>query len=209
MTRTYPDLEALVVCPKCDLLHEAETLPATAHARCARCGTVLFSSRPRAVVHVIALSLTATILMAVVIFTPFLQLQNGQFISRASVFDTVTAFTEEIMLPLSFAVAVSVVVLPLTRFLALPYAFSPLLLNRAPWPYAKQSFAMAEWLRPWAMAAIFMVGVAVALLKLSSLATLSLGPAFWSFAAIVLVVALKETLMSRFALWALLDKVDT
>ncbi|GFE66071.1 paraquat-inducible protein A [Litoreibacter roseus] len=200
------DLEDLIVCSKCDLLHRKATLSVAARAKCARCGTVLLVSRPRAIGQVLALALTAAVLMTVVVFTPFLQLQSGQFVSRASVFDTVMTFSEGIMLPLSFAVAVSIVVLPLTRLLALIYAFLPLFFGRSALPYAKVSFALAERLRPWAMAEIFMVGVAVALVKLSSLATLSVGPAFWSFAAIVLVVALKDTLMCRYSLWSLLDR---
>jgi paraquat-inducible protein A len=55
------------------------------------------------------------------------------------------------------------------------------------------------------MAEIFMVGVAVALVKLADLATLSMGPAFWSFTAIVLLMAVKDTQMDKHAIWAALD----
>ena len=36
---------------------------------------------------------------------------------------------------------------------------------------------------PWSMAEIFVIGVAVALVKVSGLASVTLGPAFWSFVA--------------------------
>ena len=64
---------------------------------------------------------------------------------------------------------------------------------------------LSETVKPWAMAEIFMVGVAVALVKLADLATLSTGPAFWSFGAIVLITALQDTQMSKHSLWTELD----
>jgi paraquat-inducible protein A len=59
------------------------------------------------------------------------------------------------------------------------------------------------------MAEIFMVGVAVALVKLADLATLSMGPAFWSFVAIVIITALKDTQMSKHSVWTALDRART
>ena len=47
------------------------------------------------------------------------------------------------------------------------------------------------------MAEVFIVGVAVALVKVAGLAHLSIGPAFWAFVALVLVTVLKDNFMCR------------
>jgi paraquat-inducible protein A len=48
--------------------------------------------------------------------------------------------------------------------------------------------------------------VAIALVKLADLATLSMGPAFWSFGALVIITALKDTQMSKHSVWTALEK---
>ncbi|MEL6585545.1 MAG: paraquat-inducible protein A [Pseudomonadota bacterium] len=195
----------LVCCPVCDALHRVEALPDGQRARCSRCGTVISVARPEAILRIVVLASTALILMAIVVFYPFLELRNGVFTSRASVFETVMSFSEGVMAPLSIAVAAFVIVLPVTRLALLLWALSPLALNVSPLPWATNALRYAEVLKPWAMAEIFMVGVAVALVKLADLATLSMGPAFWSFAAIVVITALKDTQMSKHAVWMALD----
>ena len=197
--------DGLVCCPVCDALHEVTEVPTDARLRCVRCRTVLAVDRPDAIRRIVVLASTSLVLMAVVIFYPFLELRTGVFDSKASVFETVMSFNEGIMAPLSIAVAGFVIVLPVARLAALVWALAPLSADRAPWPGAAAALRLAETLRPWAMAEIFMVGVAVALVKLADLATLSMGPAFWSFAAIVFITAVGDTQMSRLSLWTALD----
>jgi paraquat-inducible protein A len=198
--------EELICCPACDALHALpRELDAGARARCVRCNTVLATSRPEAIQRIVVLASTALVLMTVVVFFPFLELQNGVFTSRASVFDTVLSFDNGIMMPLSVAVAAFIIVLPVIRLGGVVWALMPVTFGWRPWPGANAALRVAERLKPWAMAEIFMVGVAIALVKLADLATLSMGPAFWSFAAIVLLTALKDTQMNRHALWTALD----
>jgi paraquat-inducible protein A len=197
----------LVCCPVCDALHAfpGEVAPRT-RARCVRCGTTLAVGRPEAILHVVVLASTALVLMTIVVFYPFLSLRNGVFDSRASVFDTAMSFSQGIMAPLSVAVAAFVIFLPIARLSLLIWALGPLSIDRVPWPGAARALRWAEVLKPWAMAEIFMVGVAVALVKLADLAILSMGPAFWSFTAIVVITALKDTQMSKHSVWTALDR---
>lgn len=203
-TSTHPS-ESLVCCPVCDALHEVGHVSPGQRLRCVRCATVIAVGRPEAILRIVVLATTALILMSIVVFYPFLTLRNGVFTSRASVFETVMSFSEGVMAPLSFAVAAFVIVLPVARLSTLIYALGPLSVNRRPFPGASFALRWAEILRPWAMAEIFMVGVAVALVKLADLATLQMGPAFWSFAAIVVITALQDTQMSKHSIWQALD----
>ena len=194
-----------VVCPVCDALHRIGPVTPGERARCIRCGTVLATGRPEAIARIVALALASLVLMGIVVFFPFLQLRNGVFTARASVFDTVMTFDTGVMVPLALAVGAFILVLPAARFAALVWALGPLAFERAPWPGARTALRLAIQLRPWAMAEIFMVGVAIALVKLADLATLDLGPAFWAFAGVVLLAALKDTQFTRHTLWTALD----
>ena len=55
------------------------------------------------------------------------------------------------------------------------------------------------------MAEIFIVGVAVALVKVAGLAMLTIGPAFWAFTALVLITALNDNFMCRLTVWRTLE----
>ena len=50
------------------------------------------------------------------------------------------------------------------------------------------------------------IGVSVALVKVAGLATISLGPAFWAFVALVIVTTLKDSLMCELTIWKTLEE---
>lgn len=199
------DTNHLIACPVCDALYAA-TDPAAGHAkRCGQCGYRLMVGRSDAIARVVGLSLTSVILMGLVVFSPFLELKAGAFGNSASVLDIVLSFSSGVMVPLSFAVLAFIIILPLARFILLSYALLPILFKWPAWPGAKEALRLGFALKPWAMAEIFMIGVAVALIKLAGMASLSLGPAFWAFVAIVLLTAYSDTFMCRNTLWSALN----
>ncbi len=203
--QNLPPLPDLLACPACDTLHHAAALPRQTRARCQRCGVVLATSQPTAIAQVLSLALTALVLMIAAIWFPFIELNASGNRSAISVVEAALAFKDGFAVFLAMAVIGFIVVLPLTRLCAIIYAIGPLVRDRQPRPHAKTAFALAERLRPWSMAEIFIVGVAVALIKVSGIAQVTLGPAFWALFGLVLVTVLKDQLMCRFSIWQALD----
>lgn len=193
-----------IACPVCDVMYALPAASAVHPTRCARCGHRLTLGEGAAIGRVVGLALTSVVLMGLVVFMPFLDLTAGSFSNEATVFDAVMGFSTGIMMPLSLAVLGFIIVLPLTRFLLLIYALGPVQFNTRNAPHAERALRWAFRLKPWAMAEIFMVGVAVALVKLAGMATLHMGPAFWAFTGVVVVTALKDTQMCRNTLWTAL-----
>lgn len=199
------DPDTLIACPVCDMLHIDADIPIGSQARCQRCHTVLMAPRQRAMTHIVMLAATSLILMVAAVFFPFLDVSAAGLERHSSVIDTILAFSTGLLLPLSFAVAALIVVLPSLRLLAVLYTVAPMAIGYRPWPHARAAFRLAEALQPWSMAEIFIVGVAVALVKIGGLATLTLGPAFWAFAALVIVTVLKDTFMCKLTVWKTLE----
>ena len=206
MTATLPPLDDLVACAQCDTLHSAQTLPAGATAHCQRCRVILMTSKPAAMARILSFALTAFILMIAAVSFPFLTLDESGFHNATSVIDAVLAFQDGYAFPLAVAVAFFIIVIPLMRLAALIYAIGPLVRDKAPRSGARAAFALAERLRPWSMAEIFIVGVSVALIKVAGLATVTIGPAFWAFAGVVVISVLKDQLICRYAIWEALDQ---
>lgn len=199
------DLDSLVACPQCDTLHLAQNMPDNARAHCARCGIVLVTARPAAVAQVLSLALTAFVLMIAAISFPFLDLSAAGRGNSTSVISAIMAFSDTLALPLAAAVACFIIVIPLVRLMAIIYAIGPLVRGAVPYSGARAAFRLAERLRPWSMAEIFIVGVSVALVKVAGLATISFGPAFWAFAGLVVITVLKDQLICRYSIWEALD----
>ncbi len=206
MSNALPPLDDLVACPQCDTLHRAQTLPPGTRAYCQCCGVVLMTSQPAAVARVLSLALTAFVMMIAAISFPFLTLDAGGLHNATSVVDAILAFKEGYAFPLAVAVAFFIVVIPLIRLTALIYALGPLVREKTPRSGARKAFGLAERLRPWSMAEIFIVGVTVALIKVAGLAAVTIGPAFWAFAGVVLITVLKDQLICRYSIWEALEQ---
>jgi paraquat-inducible protein A len=206
MNGPLPPLEDLIACPHCDTLHRATALMAQERAACARCGSLLLTPRDRSFLHVLALAFTAMILMIAAIFFPFLGISSHGFGHESSVFEVAMAFSDGWLAPLSLAVLGSIAALPVLRFAGLIYTLWPLANGRPAWRHARRVFRLVEELQPWSMAEIFVIGTGVALVKIAGLASISFGPAFWAFCALIIVTVLKNIYMSKWGIWEAIDR---
>ena len=202
-SKTLADLplETLIACPMCDALHEAGDVPNGARARCSRCNEVLISPREKAFSQVIALSVAVAVLMIGAIFFPFLGISAQGLQNGSSVIEVALAFSGGALTPLSLMVVAVIILIPLIRAGAIVYSLWPLAQGRAAYRHAPEALRFAEFLRPWSMAEIFIIGTSVALVKVAGLAAISLGPAFWAFCAMVVVVALSDNYMCKWTIW--------
>lgn len=208
MATPLPPLDDLIACPQCDTLHQAADLPDGARAHCQRCGIVLMTAQPTAIARILSLALTAFIMMIAAVSFPFLTLDAGGLQNATSVIDAVLAFKDGWAFPLAVAVAFFIVVIPLIRLAALIYALGPLVREKRPREGARTAFGLAERLRPWSMAEIFIVGVSVALIKVAGMAAVTIGPAFWAFSGVVIITVLKDQLICRYSIWEALDHAE-
>jgi paraquat-inducible protein A len=203
------DLKDLVACPACDTLYRFSDIPQGGQARCKRCHHILVTPRRNAMTRIVMLAITGAILMVSAVSFPFLTIETHGLRQQASVLDTILAYSDGLMMPLSLAMAALIVVLPLMRLTAIVYAVAPMALGHHPVRGARQAFRLAETLKPWAMTEVFIVGVAVALVKVGGLATLTIGPSFWAFAALVLITVVSDNFMSSLIIWKTLEARGT
>ena len=191
----------LTACPNCDALHLEEDLAAGETARCIRCDTVLAKPREGAFAQLIALAFTSMVLLVGAVFFPFLEVSTMGFGNASSLFDVALAFAEGVLLPLVLAVLAMIIGLPIFRAFLLVYVLVPLAQGRAPFRHAARAFRWSEILRPWSMAEIFVIGTAVALVKVAGLASVHLGPAFWAFCALIFVNVASRAFMCQTSIW--------
>ncbi len=191
----------LIACPRCDALHVELELTSGETARCVRCGSVLAKPRAGAFGQLIALAFTSMVLMVGAVFFPFLEISRMGFGNATSLFGVALAFADGVLLPLVLAVLAMIVGLPVLRAFLMVYTLVPLAQGRRPYRHAAAAFRLSEQLRPWSMAEIFVIGTSVALVKVAGLASISLGPAFWAFCALIFVNVAARGFMCQTTIW--------
>ena len=194
-------LEGLVACPECDALYRATDVPPGSRAVCSRCHTVLISPRRHAGMAIISMALASLVLVIGALWFPFLRIDTRGLWQQATLWDVATSFPAGPLLLVSLAVAAAIVVLPIVRAALILYTLVPVVFDRPPRPLASRAFALSESLRPWSMAEVFAIGCAVSLVKIADLATVSLGPAFFMFAGLVVVTVVQDQLVDRWSVW--------
>lgn len=199
------DPATLIACPECDALYRAADVPHGSRATCARCHTVLIAPRRNAGMAIIALALSAVVLVIGALWFPFLRLELRGLWQEASLWDVATSFVGGPLVAVSLATLAAIVVLPLLRALLILYTLGPVVFDLPPARDARRAFRWAERLRPWSMAEVFAIGCAVSLVKIADLAQVSLGPAFWMFAALVVVTVAQDALVDRWSVWRSLE----
>ncbi len=200
------DPKDLIACPHCDAIYRSKDVAKGERATCKRCHTVLIAPRRNAGLRIIALALASVILVVGALTFPFLRIRVAGLKNDATLVDAALAFTDGPMVLLSLAVVAMIVLLPLTRFLLTLYVLTPIVLDRPAPAGAARAFRWAEALRPWSMAEIFVIGCAVALIKVADLARIEFGPAFWMFAVLVVLSLVQDQLMCRWSVWASIEK---
>lgn len=202
-------LEQLIVCPQCDAAYALRRPAVGERAKCQRCGTVLITPRRKAGLQIIAVSLAVVILIIAATVFPFLAINVGGATNSMSILDAALAFSDGPLIALSLLTAVLIIFVPLLRVMLAIYVLLPIVLDRPPARGATQAFRLSEALRPWSMAEIFVIGCAVALIKVSDLADVTFGPAFWMFAILVVLVVAQDNFLCRWSVWNSLDEPRT
>lgn len=198
----------LIACPQCDALYRVSSVDKGRIAECARCHTVLAAPRRNAGLLISALALTTLILIGAALFFPFLTLEVRGFRSSASLVDIALAFALPELRVLVLLTLALMLAVPALRAALLIYVILPLVWDRPPLPGAAPAFRLAERTKPWAMAEVFALGCAVALVKITEMAQVAPGQAFWMFTVLVALVVLQEKFLCRWSVWKALSRTD-
>lgn len=176
-------------------------------ASCPRCGGFLTRYRRDAYNRVLAFAVGGLILLFLANSFDFLSFAAGGAESHITLRETPGALWGNGM-PLvallvgAFIIAVPAVILVLLVALCVPLhvGYSHRWLPRL----AK----LVLHLHHWAMAEVFIIGVIVSLVKLSSMATVVIGVSFWAYAGFTICFLLAVSNVDRFQTWARIEEVS-
>lgn len=203
-----PD-EALTACPECDLLVCVEpespttagaALPDHFSALCPRCGAHLYKRGRHSVENSLAIVSAALVLLLVANAFPVVGLDIKGHRVDTTVLGAARQLWQEGMPLVSLVVILTTVLMPLVELGAMFWMVLPLHLGRRP-PGFVRVFRTLQLARPWAMVDVFIMGILVALVKLSHLAEVLPGIAMWSFGGLMLLLTVLAAVLEPRDLW--------
>lgn len=186
MTAPPPALPAtLIACRACDLLQHEIALPGNGAALCARCDAPLFRATKHGLNHTLASLVTGLLFFILANVFPLVRLEvNGNEVT-ATLFGAVQTLVSQDLLSVATLVLVTTILAPACELIAMLYLLMPLKFGIVA-PALPRVFRFIEHVRPWGMIEVFMLGILVAIVKLSTFATVIPGVALFSCGGLML-----------------------
>lgn len=194
----------LCECPDCGQIQILPAMPAGARALCVRCDAILRHTRRDPLLLPLALNISALILF---LLGATLTLMSVTTAGRQRVAELVSGPAELEQFGLwevSVVVLVTTVVAPLARILSMLAVLLGLRLKR-PLAELRSIFAWVEFLRPWSMVEIYLLGLFVAYVRLSGMAIVDLGPAIYALGGLMVIMALADYTLDDQAVWEAME----
>jgi paraquat-inducible protein A len=182
------DPRRLSACEHCDVLHTRAALKHDEPATCLRCGGALYRDSSRAYRRLLPLVVTALILLLISNAYPIVAMDLKGSRMETTLWSAVQALYADDMAPVAMLVFATTILFPLAELLMMCYLLVPMAQRRTP-PGFERTLRGICRTRPWGMIEVFMIGVLVTLVKLSTMAQVLPGVALWSFGALVVVLA--------------------
>ena len=190
-TGTPPDtgtLHGLVACEYCDAVYQRAALAPGERALCLRCGGQLYRESARTYRHLLPLVITALILFLISNAFPIVEMDLKGVRTQTTLLGAVQALYADHMSLVAALVFATTILFPLSEMLMMVYLLVPMSGHHMPAGFDRIVRGIRQT-RPWGMIEVFMIGVLVTLVKLSSMAQVLPGIALWSFGALVVVLA--------------------
>lgn len=188
-------------CHECDLLLEDALAPPGQKLVCPRCGATLHRNARHSLHYTAALSLTGLLLFVPAASLPLLSFSIFAFGADNTLFNGVQSLFAEGYYWMSALVLFCSVVAPLGKFVLLcfiSWGSASALLDR---PVAS-AVRWYQHLKEWGMLDVYMLGILVALVKMSDLGKMEVGPGLYCFAAMMVVANLAALSFDPESVWA-------
>lgn len=199
--KTFP---GLVACEHCDSVYRRPKLAPGEIARCERCAAILFRAHRLDIDGWLALTITAAIAFIIANVCPVVLVNlQGQH-NAATLWQSAAALAQGAAAPIALPAALAIIVVPFLQISLLAWLLLHARAGRRA-PGFALTMRVIVGLRPWSMVEVGLLGILVAVIKLSSSLEVAPGAGVWAMAVLmVLVTVIANRDVHR--LWALTER---
>ena len=197
---------ALIICNECDTLQSAPDLPPGSIAKCSCCDSTLYTNPSGGLDTPLAFMTGSLVMYLVANLFPLLTLEIQGLSQTTTITGAALALAREKMEVLAVVVWITSVLLPGLIISSAVYVLFALRLSLN-LPALRQLLLVISHIQPWGMMDVFMLGILVALVKLSDTADILLGPGIMAFGALVILFAMAMSRLDIRQMWSRLDVI--
>ncbi len=195
----------LIACEMCAAVFRRQALNLGETACCTRCGSTLWRHTRLLPAAWLALAITALIVFWIANAYPVASMSAQGMIQRASLPDALIVTWQQGHSLVAIMCGLAAFVLPLLQILILLWVLAPLTRGRLG-PGFAPAMRLLGILRPWSMIPVFLLGVLVAVVKLSSMAAVAPGAGLLGFAILTVLLTILGRL-SPHGIWRMAEEV--
>ena len=169
-----------IQCHECALQIDVPSLEVAQKAICPRCGFLLKASRKNALERVFVFAFSALVFLTMSLFFEFLSFTRNGLENSFTLLDSLMILMQKNYHLLALIEMITVFLIPCTILVVLMYLSFYLLKGHYP-PQGSRLLRVVFVLLPWSMVEIFLIGALVSIIKILSMADISLGLSFYCF----------------------------
>lgn len=199
------EISDLIACEQCDAVFQKLSLANGEIARCTRCGSEMDRNAQQRRNHLLPLTIASLIIFVIANTFPIVEMELQGLHSQTTLIGAVLSLATEGISIVALLVLATTILFPFMQMLILFYLLVP---SRNPdnplghRPGFSLLIRVMQMLRPWGMVEVFLLGVLVALIKLSNMATIIPGIALWAFCMLTVMLTVVVSFNPRY-LWQL------
>ncbi|GHU38653.1 paraquat-inducible protein A [Betaproteobacteria bacterium] len=184
--RTFSDL---IVCEHCDSVYRRRPLMPGEVARCDRCAAILYRARRLDVDGWLALTLAAAIVFVIANVFPVIHISLSGLHNEATLWESAIVLAHGPITLIAVPFALSIIGIPFVQISLLVWVLLHARAGRRAPGFAGTMRLLAA-LRPWSMVEVCLLGILVAVIKLSHLVQVTPGAGLWATAGLVALIPL-------------------
>lgn len=193
------EISDLIACEQCDAVFRKLPLANGEIARCTRCGDEVDRNAQQRRNQLLPLTIASLIIFVIANAFPIVEMELQGLHTQTTLIGAVLSLANEGKSVVALLVMATTILFPFMQMLILFYLLAPSE-NDENRPGFSLLIRLMQTLRPWGMIEVFLLGVLVALIKLSNMATIIPGIALWAFCMLTVMLTVVVSFNPRY-LW--------
>lgn len=183
------ELQDVIVCEYCDVVHQKTMLSKGETVYCLRCGSELDHFDQSLNLNLLPLSLTGIMMFIIANAFPILAMEIQGQTSEVTLLGSLILLNADGASLVAVLVLITTVLSPFMHLLIISYVIYASK-THIQLPYVHFAIHFLQTMAPWGMVEVFMLGILVAFIKLGNLASIIPGVALWAFIAVSILMTI-------------------
>ena len=192
-------------CRDCGLFQVVPAIGPNVRAHCLRCNATLRHTRRDSLTKALALNVAAMALLAISLTTTMMEVSTAGIFRKADLFTGPINLRDNGVWELSVVVLFTTVLAPALKIGMMIYVLLGIRMAQPPL-HLRLVYGWVERLRPWSMIEVYLLGVAVAYVKLIEMVHIDIGPGLYALVLLMLTTAWADASLDHQEVWEAMEQ---